>query len=162
MPDRLLTLAVLYVFLPGMNMRIPFRSSLVLLALALGACSTEVAVSPKGSDLATFKKNPLTHGLTMTGDVKGDIPSAFQASIRALGDLGYFHTGDSTDKTMVYGRGVLDVYVEIDLAQSVNAGMTTVKVYLRPGSLPDAQSVFSSIVDELNNPAAPHSRRGGS
>lgn len=133
-------------------MRIPFQTGLIVLTLAFTACSTEVAVSPKGSNIATFKKNVLTNGLTMTGDVKGDIPSTFQASIRALGNLGYFHTGDSTDKTIVYARGTLDVYAEIDLAQSKDAGMTTVSVYIKPGNLPDAQGIYSGIVDELNNP----------
>jgi hypothetical protein len=145
-----------------MNMRIPFRSGLILLTLAFVGCSTEVAVSPKGSNIATFKKNVITGGLNMTGDVKSDLPSAFQASIRALGDLGYFHTGDSTDKTIIYARGVLDVYVEVDLTPSPDAGMTTVAVYVRPGSLPDAQGIFSSIVDELSKPsAAPAASSGG-
>jgi hypothetical protein len=150
-----------------MNMRIPFCSGLILLTLALGACSTEIAVSPKGSNIATFKKNPVTGGLTMTGDVKSDLPTAFQASVHALSDLGYFHTGDSTDKTIVYGRGTLDVYVEIDLALSKeNAGMTTVAVYVKPGNLPDAQAIYSGIVDELNNSSgapspAPRGRRSG-
>jgi len=150
-------------------MRIPSRVGLIVLTLALGACSTEVAVSPKGSNIASYKKNLVTGGLTMSGDVKSDVPTAFQASIRALGDLGYFHTGDSTDKTIVYGRGTLDVYVEIDLAPSKdNAGMTTVSVYLKPGNLPDAQAVYSGIIDEVNNPsaapatsAAGRGRRGG-
>jgi hypothetical protein len=155
--------------LPRMNMRTAFRPALLLLTVALAGCSTEIAVSPQGSNIATFKKNVFTGGLTMTGDVKGSIPDAFQAGIRALGDLGYFHTGDSTDKTIVYGRGVLDIYVEIDLTPSKDSGMTTAAVYVSPGKLPDAQAIFASIVNELNNPtAAPatgnsgRGRRGGS
>lgn len=145
-------------------MRIAFPSGLLLLTLALAGCSTEIAVSPQGSNIATFKKDVFTGGLTMTGDVKGSIPDAFQAGIRSLADLNYFHTGDSTDKTVVYGRGVLDVYVEIDLTPSKDAGMTTVAVYVSPGKLPDAQAIFASMVNELNNPTAPGaaggSRRG--
>ncbi len=147
-------------------MRTAFRPALLLLTLALAGCSTEIAVSPQGSNIATFKKDVFTGGLTMTGDVKGSIPDAFQAGIRSLGDLNYFHTGDSTDKTIVYGRGVLDVYVEIDLSPSKDAGMTTVAVYVSPGKLPDAQAIFASIVNELNTPAPSpaangRSRRGG-
>jgi len=135
-----------------MIMRPLLRSSLLLLAVAFVGCSTDVAVSPKGSTIASFKHNPLTGNMSMTGDVNGDTQTAFHAANKALDDLGYYRVGqDTSSKTeaYVYARGVKDVYVTVSITPSQKPGQITLAVSLSSGSLPDTQAIFSAILDRL-------------
>ena len=136
-------------------MRTLLRSSLLLLALAVVGCSTEVAVSPKGSTIANYKHNPVTGNITMTGDVTGDTQSAFHAANNALDALGYFRVGQDTakkDESYVYARGVKDVYVTVAITPSQQPNSITLAVSLSSGSLPDTQAIFSAILDRLQSP----------
>ncbi|HTB62533.1 MAG TPA: hypothetical protein VK737_03000 [Opitutales bacterium] len=136
-------------------MRQSFLPFLVVLTLATAGCSSEVAVSPKGSTIANFKRNPVTQNLTMSGDLKGDPKSAFDAACRALDGLDYYRVGQNNDKTAVYARGPLDVYIEVDFGASKVAGDVLVSVSMSSGSLPDTQAIFSAIMDQLSNPSTP-------
>jgi len=140
-----------------------------LLGLALvAACSSEVAINSKSGDVASFKRNPVTQNLTMYKDVAGTPATAFDAACRALDALNYYRVGQNTDKTAVYARGPLDVYVEVDIGASKTAGDVLVTVSNSTGSLPDSQAIFAAILDQLNGaqstqaaPAAGRGRRGG-
>jgi len=130
-------------------MRIPFSAGLIFLTVGLAACSTEVSVNPNGGPIATVKPNWFTGGVTMSADVQGDIPRAFKAASLTLDKLKYYRTQEAVDQTSIQGRGLMDVYVEIDLAASKTGGMTTISVYINNGKTPDAQAIFSGINDTL-------------
>jgi len=132
-------------------MRLTSRAGLLLLAVGIAACSTEVAVNPKGGPIASVKPNYFTGGVTMTADVKGDLPKVFHAASLTLDNLKYYRTQEAVDQTSIQARGLMDVYVEIDLVASKDPGMTTVAVYLNNGKTPDAQAIFSSMNDQLAN-----------
>ncbi len=132
-----------------MNMRIPFSAGVLFLAVGIAGCSTEVSVNPKGGPIAVVKPNWFTGGVTMTADVKGDIPRAFRAAGLTLVNLNYYRTQEAVDQTSIQARGVMDVYVQIDFSASKDPGMTTVAVYLNSGKTPDAQAIFSGINDTL-------------
>jgi hypothetical protein len=137
-----------------MIMRIFLRSLLAVLAVSIVGCSSEVAVSPRGSTIASFKHNPITGTMSMSGDVDGDIMSAFHAANNALDALGYFRVGQDTtkkDAAYVYARGVKDVYVTVGVSPSQQAGQVTMDVSLSSGSLPDTQAIFSAILDQLQS-----------
>ncbi len=153
-----------------------FRSSTRVLTLtlactlALTGCSTEVAVSPKGTPIAASSYNPVTGNRTLSGDVKGDMTTIFHATNRALDGLGYFRVKENTskkDEAHVYARGILDVYVTIDLVPAKVAGMITVSVSLDSGNQPDTQAIFAAILAQVNNPSGTEApvgarSRGGS
>jgi hypothetical protein len=137
-----------------MIMRTLLRSSLLFLAVAIVGCSTQVAVSPKGSTIADYKHNPVTGNTTMTGDINGDTQSAFHAANTALDSLGYFRVGqDTSSKTeaYVYARGIKDVYVTVGITPSITPGQITLAVTLSSGSLPDTQAIFSAVLERLQS-----------
>ncbi len=139
-------------------MRQSFLPFLAVLTLAVAGCSSEVAVSPKGSTIASFKRNPVTQNLTMSGDLKGDAPSAFAAACRALDGLDYYRVGQNNDKTAVYARGPLDVYIDVEVGASKVSGDVLVSVSMSSGNLPDTQAIFSAIMDQMANPTQPAPR----
>jgi len=149
-----------------------FRSSSRVLALALvctlalAGCSTEVAVSPKGTPIASSSYNPVTGNRTLVSDIKGDVSTVFHATNRALDGLGYFRVKENTakkDEVLVYARGVMDVYVTVDITPAKAAGMSTLSVSLDSGNQPEAQAILAAILDQVNNPSgveAPAGVRG--
>ena len=130
-------------------MRIPFSAGLIFLTVGLAACSTEVSVNPNGGPIATVKPNWFTGGVTMTADVKGDLPRVFRAASLTLDSQKYYRTQEAVDQTSIQARGLMDVYVEIDFGPSKEPGMTNVAVYVNSGKTPDAQAIFSGINDTL-------------
>jgi hypothetical protein len=139
-----------------------------LCTLVLAGCSTEVAVSPKGTPIASSSYNPFTGNRTLTGDVKGDIMTVFHATNRALDGLGYYRVMENLSKkdaVYVYARGVMDVYVTVGITNSKVAGMSTVSVSLDTGNQPDTQAIFAAILSQVANPSgteAPVGNRRGS
>jgi hypothetical protein len=137
-------------------------------ALALAGCSTEVAISPVGAPVADSSYNPVTGNRTLTGDITGDVTTIFHATNRALDGMGYFRVKQNlTDKNdvFVYARGVMDVYVTVEIKPAKVAGKSSVAVSIDNGSQPDAQAIFSSIISQVNNPSgteAPVGYRRGS
>jgi len=146
-----------------------FRNSLrvralaLVCALALAGCSTEVAVSPKGTPIADSSYNPVTGNRTLTGDVKGDVMTIFHATNRALDGMGYFRVKENLakkDEAHVYARGIMDVYVTVDITPYKTAGMSTVAVSLDSGNQPDAQAIFAAIIGQVNNPSGSEAPAG--
>ncbi|HVU38221.1 MAG TPA: DUF3568 family protein [Opitutales bacterium] len=120
--------------------------------LAFAGCSSEVAVSPKGAPIASSSYNMVTGDRTLSGDVKGDVTSVFHATNRALDNLKYYRVKENLakkDSAYVYARGLMDVYVEVDIVPSKIAGMMTLSVTLDNGSQPDTQAIYAAILDQL-------------
>ncbi len=158
--DNILTpLGFWHYTLPDMN---TFSTSLRVCTLALfstlafAGCSTEVAVSPKGTPVASSSYNPVTGNRTLSGDVKGDLTTVFHATNRALDGLGYFRVMENLakkDEARVYARGIMDVYVEVVISPSKTAGMMNVSVSLDTGNQPDTQAIFAAILSQVSNPS---------
>ncbi len=133
--------------------------------LALAGCSTEVAISPVGAPVAESSYNPVTGNRTLTGDVSGDIMTIFHATNRALDSMGYYRVMQNIankEDIYVYARGVMDVYVTVEIKPAKVVGKASVAVSIDNGSQPDAQAIFASIINQVKNPSGTEAPVGAS
>ena len=132
-------------------MKTSFITFLLICAVIITGCTTQVVVDPMSGELKTAKYQA---GF-FTAPIDAPVDQIFKAAITAVDAMGYFRTGElhKQSSVMIYARKVGDQKVTVRISppsDEESTAQSEVRIRIgNLGNLAESQTIYDRILEAL-------------